>query len=156
AEAQAAAKQLVATGVARDDISIIGCGDKQSLKQPHLKKSLLWGGALGAGLALLPTHGGILYLAAHLARPVALHALGVTVKGMLAGGGTGGAFDMLRTAGLDRRAAREAAEIIAEGRYALALDGDWATARRACATIGGAGAEADEYLVEMVNRYGYE
>ncbi|MBO0726821.1 MAG: hypothetical protein J2P52_14550, partial [Blastocatellia bacterium] len=137
AEAQAAAKRLVATGVARDDISIIGCGDKLSLKQPNLKKSLLWGGALGAGLALLPIHGGIIYLAAHLARPVALHALGVTVKGMLAGAATGGAFDMLRTTGLDRRAALEAAEIIAEGRYALALDGDWATAQRAWGGGGG-------------------
>ncbi|MBO0860613.1 MAG: DUF2156 domain-containing protein [Chloracidobacterium sp.] len=156
AEAQAAAKQLVTTGVPHDDISIIGCGGKPSLKQPNLKKSLLWGGALGAGLALLPPHDGIFYLAGHLARPVALHALGVTVKGVLAGAATGGAFDRLRYSGLDRRAALEAAEIIAEGRYALALDGDWATARRACATIGAAGANADEYLVEMVNRYGYE
>jgi lysylphosphatidylglycerol synthetase-like protein (DUF2156 family) len=156
AEAQAAAKQLVATGVARDDISIIGCGGKSLLKHPNLKKSLLWGGALGAGLALLPPHGGILYLAAHLARPVALHALGVTVKGMLAGAATGGAFDMLRTTGLDRRAALEAAEIIAEGRYAVALDGDWATARRASAAIGVAEAKADAYLLEMVNRYGHE
>jgi len=156
AEAQAAAKRLAATGVARDHISIIGHGGRQS----NLKKSLLWGGALGAGLALLPPHGGVLYLtwhlAGHLARSAALHAFGVTVKGMLAGAATGGAFNLLRSAGLDRRAALEAAEINATGRFALALDGDWAMARQARAAIGAGGARADEYLIEMVNRHGYE
>jgi lysylphosphatidylglycerol synthetase-like protein (DUF2156 family) len=160
AEAQAAAKRLAATGVAQDHISIIGCGGKPSLKWLNLKKSLLWGGALGAGLAMLPLHGGVLFLsshlAVHLARSAALHALGVAAKGMLAGAATGGAVGMLRRAGMDRRTAQEAAEIVAEGRFALAFDGDWATARQARAAIGCVGSQADEYLVEMVNRYGYE
>jgi len=155
-EAQAAAKRLAATGIANDNISIIGRGGRPSRGRSKLKKSLLWGGALGAGLALLPPHGGILYLAAHLARSTALHALGVTVKGMLAGAVTAGVFDLLRSAGLDRRAALEAAEIIAAGRFALALDGDWATTQQARNTIDAGRPQADEYLVEMVNRYGYE
>jgi lysylphosphatidylglycerol synthetase-like protein (DUF2156 family) len=154
AEAQAAAKQLAATGVARDHISIIGHGGRQSRRHSKLKKSLLWGGALGVGLALLPPHGGVFYLAGHLARSAALHALGVTFKGMLAGAATGGAFDLLRVVWLDRRESVEAAEIIAAGRFALALDGDWGTTRQARAAIGPA--TADQYLVEMVNRYGYE
>lgn len=156
AEAQAAAKRLAATGVAQNQISIIGDGGRPSLVQSKLKKSLAWGGALGAGLALLLPHGGVLYLAGHLARSAALHAIGVTVKGVLAGAATAGAFDLLRSAGLDRRAALEAAEIIAAGRFALALDGDWVTAQRARAAIGAERAQPDEQLVEMAHRYGYE
>ena len=155
-EAQAAAKRLAATGVAQNQISIICNGGRPSRAKSELKKSLAWGGALGAGLALLLPHGGVFYLAGRMARSAALHVLGVTVKGMLAGAATGGAFDLLRSAGPDRRAAREAAEIIAAGRFALALDGDWVTAQRARAAIGAERAQTDEYLVEMVNRYGYE
>jgi hypothetical protein len=152
AEAQAAATRLAATGVARDHISIIGHGGRPS----NLKKSLLWGGALGVGLALLPPHDGVLYLAGHLARAAALHTLGVTFKGMLAGAATGGVYDLLRGSGLGRRTWLEATGIIASGRFALALDGDWVTARQARAAIGAGDAQADEYLVRMVNRYGYE
>jgi lysylphosphatidylglycerol synthetase-like protein (DUF2156 family) len=156
AEAQAAAKRLAATGVDYDHISIIGHGGRQSRRHSKLKKSMLWGGALGVGLALLPPHGGVFYLAGHLARSVALRALGLAFKGMLAGAVTGGAFDLLRSAALDRRAALEAAEIIADGRFALALNADWMTARRARSAISAGASQADEYLVEMVNRYGYE
>lgn len=152
-DAQAAANRLATSGVSRKCLSIIG---QDGAAQSSLKKSVAWGGALGAGLALLMPHGGILYLAGHLARAAALHALGVTAKGMLAGAATGGAFDLLRSAGLDRQAAREAAEIISMGRYALTLDGDWVTTQRARMALGNEQAQTDEYLVEMVRRYGYE
>jgi phosphatidylglycerol lysyltransferase len=155
-EAQAAAKRLAVTGVDQNQISIICNDSKSSRAQSELKKSLAWGGALGAGLALLIPHGGVFYLAGRLARSAALHLLSVTVKGMLAGAATGGAFDLLRGAVPDRRAARETTEIIAAGRFALALDGNWVAAQRARAAIGAERAQADEHLVEMVNRYGYE
>jgi len=154
--AQDATKRLATIGINEKKLSIIGHGSKPSHGQSTLKESLVRGSALGAGLALLLPHGGILYLAGHLARAAALHALGVTVKGMLVGAAAGGTFDLMRSAGLDRQAAREAAEIIAAGRFALALDGDWVTVQRARATIGNGDAQADKHLVEMVNRYGYE
>jgi lysylphosphatidylglycerol synthetase-like protein (DUF2156 family) len=160
AEAQAAARRLAATGVAQDHISIVGCGANPSFKRLNLKKSLLWGSALGAGLAMLPPHSSVLFLyshlAVHLARSAVLHALGATVKGMLAGAATGGAVGMLRRARMDRRTAQEAAEVVAEGRFALTFDGDWAAARQARAAIGADRALVDEYLIEMVIRYGYE
>src|SRR4030095_17128431 len=99
--------------------------------------------------------GGPLLLAGHLARAVAMHALGVTAKGIIAGAATGGSVDLLRRLGFDRQSALEAAEIVAQGHYAIALDGDWVTMQRARIAVG-VRRSPDPYLFEMVRRYGYE
>lgn len=154
--AQAAANSLVASGVERDRLSIIGRGSLPEHKPTRLKTSVFWGSALGAAVALALPHGGIIYLAGHLARAAAWHVLGVTVKGMLVGAAAGGTMDVLRRAGLDRRAAQHAAEIIKSGRVALALDGDWTAVQRARHALSHAQPQPDACLLEMVRRYGYE
>src|SRR5438105_14926037 len=102
-EAQAAASLLAASGLKKDCLSIIGHGSKSSQPQSQLKQSAAWGSALGAAVALMLPHGGILYLAGHLARAAALHVLGMTVKGLVIGAAAGSGMDVLRRAGLDRR-----------------------------------------------------
>lgn len=156
AEAQEAASRLAASGVEKKCLSIIGGGSVPTQRPPRLRQSFVWGSALGAAVALLLPHGGILYLAGHLARAAAWHVLGVTVKGMIVGAAAAGTVDLLRRAGLDRSAAREAAEIIKIGRVALALKGDWVTVQRARLALGHERLRPDARLVEMVRHYGYE
>ncbi|HKX28439.1 MAG TPA: DUF2156 domain-containing protein [Blastocatellia bacterium] len=152
-EAQAAAHRLAANGIQRRSLSIVGPGCKHS---SQIKRSLVWGGALGAGMALLLPHGGLLYLAGHLARATIVHLLGMTAKGLLMGAAAGGTIDVLRRAGLDRQAAHEASEIIKLGQHALTLEADWATTQRARLALGLDQATPDPYLVKMVFRYGHE
>jgi lysylphosphatidylglycerol synthetase-like protein (DUF2156 family) len=155
-EAQSAVNLLAASGLEPDCLSIIGRGSQSASPQSRLKQSAIWGSALGVAVALILPHGGILYLAGHLARAAALHVLGVTVKGLLVGAAVGGGLEVLRHAGLDQRAAQEAAEIIKSGRIALALKGDWVTVQRARFVVGYERTEANDYLVDMVRRFGYE
>lgn len=156
AEAQDAVSRLITNGIENKCLSIIGRGTQPTQKPARLKQAITWGSVLGAAVALMLPHGGILYLAGHLARAAAWHVLGVTVKGILVGAATGGSFDVLRRAGLDRRAAREAAEIIQAGRVAVLLNGDWVTTQRARFALGRHQAEIDPFLLEMVKRYGAE
>lgn len=156
AAAQSAVQQLAARGVDDEQFSIIGHGSKASPLKFTLKKSVVWGSTLGAVVALLLPHGGILYVAGHLARTAAIHLLGLTAKGMLAGAAAGGTVDLLRHAGLDRATARVAAEVVAAGRYALVLESDWATVQHARQSLGSAQWQPDPKLVEMICRYGYE
>src|SRR5262245_8851684 len=155
-EAQAAANRLTSSGVDWKRLSIIGDPGRASRRWSQMKKSLAWGSALGTGLAFLLLPGGIFYLAGHLSRSGALQVLGVTAKGMLIGAAAGGMVDLFRSARVDRRAGREAADTLAAGRFALALTGDWVMFQHARAAIANQQAQADEYLVEMVCRYGYE
>ncbi len=156
AAAQHAVRQLAAGGVDDEQISIIGHDSKSSRPKFTLKKSVVWGSTLGAAVALLLPHGGILYLAGHLARTAAIHLLGITAKGLLAGAAAGGTVDLLRHAGLDRATARIAAEVVAAGRYALVLDSDWVTVQHARLALGNAQWQPDPKLIEMICRYGYE
>ena len=57
--AQDATKRLATIGINEKKLSIFGRDSKPSLEQSTLKESLVWGSALGAGLALLLPHGGI-------------------------------------------------------------------------------------------------
>lgn len=135
--------------------SIIGPGQPQINDKSRFNKPWLWGVALGAVVGFALPGGGHLLLAGHLARAVAMHALGVTAKGIIAGAATGGTVDLLRRLGFDRRSALEAAEAVAQGRYAITLDGDWVTMQRARIALGVRRAP-DPYLFKMVCRYGYE
>lgn len=148
--AQEAVTQLGAMGIDASRLSVIGGEDGQ---HSRWKKSLLWGGATGAAVSLLLPGGGHLLLVGHLARTVALHALGVTAKAAFAGAVVGGTTDLLRRAGLDRRAA---GEVVAAGRYALALEGDWVTLQRARVALGREAELPDSRLLELVRRYGHE
>ncbi|MBL8188757.1 MAG: DUF2156 domain-containing protein [Acidobacteria bacterium] len=152
--AQEAIARLSLAGIDAARLSIIGSGDAR--QSSHWKKSLLWGGAAGALISLLLPGGGHLLLAGHLARSIAMHALGVTAKAAVAGAAMGGTADLLRRAGLDRRAVKEAAEAIAAGRYALALDSDWVTMQRARMALASGQEQPDSRLLELVRRYGYE
>jgi len=154
--AEEAVAQLTISGFDATRLSIIGHGDKRLLSGSNLKKSLLWGGALGAVATFLLPGGGHLLLAGHLARTVALHVLGITAKGIISGVAAGGTIDLLRRAGLDHRAVNEAAEAVAAGRFALLLNGDWAATQRARGILGCDQPSPDPQLVEMVRRYGYE
>jgi phosphatidylglycerol lysyltransferase len=136
-------------------LSIIGPGQSQITDKSRFNKPLLWGVALGAVVGFALPGGGHLLLAGHLARAVAMHALGMTAKGIIAGAATGGTVDLLRRLGFDRRSALEAAEAVAQGQYAIALDGDWVTMQRARIALG-VRRSPDRYLFEMVRRYGYE
>lgn len=156
AEAQQAVIQLAAARVDKQQLSIIGSDNKAASPGSRLKKSILWGSSLGAVVALLLPHGGILYLAGHLARAAAIHLLGVTAKGIIAGAAAGGTVDLLRRAGLDQPTAQTAAAIVAAGRYALVLDSDWMTVQHARLSLGSSQWQPDARLVEMVQRYGYE
>ena len=108
-------------------LSIIGPGQSQINDKSPFNKPWLWGVALGAIVGFALPGGAHLFLAGHLARAVAMHALGVTAKGIIAGAATGGTVDLLGRLGFDRQSALEAAEVVAQGRYAIALDGDWVT-----------------------------
>lgn len=133
-------------------LSIVGPLDDRS----SLNKPWLWGLALGAAVGFALPGGGYLLMAGHLARAVAMHALGVTAKGIIAGAAMGGTIDLLRRLGLDRHSALETAGVSARGQYALALDGDWITAQRARIAAGDAERRPDPCLFGMVQRYGYE
>jgi lysylphosphatidylglycerol synthetase-like protein (DUF2156 family) len=136
-------------------LSIIGPGQSQINDKSCFNKPWLWGVALGAVVGFALPGGGHLFLAGHLARAVAMHALGVTAKGIIAGAATGGTVDLLRRLGFDRRSALEAAKVFAQGGYAIALDGDWVTMQRARIALG-VRRSPDPCLFEMVRRYGYE
>ncbi|MEO6724331.1 MAG: DUF2156 domain-containing protein [Blastocatellia bacterium] len=156
AAAEEAVAQLTISGFDTNRLSIIGHGDKRLLNGPHLKKSLLWGGAMGAAATFLLPGGGHLFLAGHLARTVALHALGITAKGIATGLAAGGSVGLLRRAGLDHRAVKETAEAVAAGDFALVINGDWITTQRARRSLGCHRQQADPRLTEIVRRYGYE
>ncbi len=156
AAAQEAVAQLTVNGFDASRLSVIGHDDKRSPNTPRLKKSLLWGGALGAAATFLLPGGGHLFLAGHLARTVALHVLGVTAKGIATGLAAGGTIDLLRRAGLDNRAIKAAAEAVSAGHFALAINGDWVTMQRARRALGCSRQQTDPRLMEIVRRYGYE
>ncbi|MEP7342821.1 MAG: DUF2156 domain-containing protein [Acidobacteriota bacterium] len=156
AAAQQAVAQLTISGFDASRLSVIGHGDKRPPNAHRLKKSLLWGGALGVAMTFVLPGGGHLLLAGHLARTVALHALGVTAKGIATGLAAGGTVDLLRRAGLDNRALKEAADAIAAGRFALVINGDWVTTQRARRTLGCDMRPLDERLAAIVSRHGYE
>ncbi|HMV49087.1 MAG TPA: DUF2156 domain-containing protein [Blastocatellia bacterium] len=145
--------KLSAVGIDESNLSVIGGEIRPG---SHWKKSLFLGGAAGAAISLLLPGGGHLLLAGHLARAAAVHALAVMAKVAAAGAAVGGTADLLRRAGLDRRAAKEAAEAIAAGRYALALNSDWVTMQRARVALGGESEQPDTRLLELVRRHGYE
>jgi lysylphosphatidylglycerol synthetase-like protein (DUF2156 family) len=136
-------------------LSIIGPGHSQINDKSRFNKPWLWGVALGVVVGFALPGGGHLLLAGHLARAAVMHALGVTAKGIIAGAATGGTVDLLSRLGFDRQSALEAAEFVAQGRYAIALDGDWVTMQRARIALG-VRRSPDPYLFEMVRRYGYE
>jgi lysylphosphatidylglycerol synthetase-like protein (DUF2156 family) len=52
--------------------------------------------------------------------------------------------------------ALEAAGVVAQGQYALTLDGDWTTMERARVALGDNRKQADPRIFKMVRRYGYE
>src|SRR5262252_7274838 len=153
--AQEALNRIVESVGEPGRLSIIGPGRPQISDKSRFNKPLLWGVALGAVMGFALPGGGHLLLAGHLARDVAMHALGLTAKGIIAGAATGGTVDLLRRLGFDRRSALEAADVVAQGRYAIALDGDWVTMQRARIALG-VRRSPDPCLFEMVRRYGYE
>lgn len=84
-------------------IRVTGVIGKLNSAPLSLKQSALWGGALGASLALMLPRNGAFYLARHLTRAMSWHAIGALTKGMtkglLLGAVVGGTFDLLRQAG---------------------------------------------------------
>ncbi|MFN0087773.1 MAG: phosphatidylglycerol lysyltransferase domain-containing protein [Blastocatellia bacterium] len=152
--AREAIARLSAAGIDASRLSIIGGGDAG--RGSHWKKSLVWGGAAGAAVSMLLPGGGHLLFAGHLAHAITAHSLGLTAKAIVAGATVSGATDLLRHAGLDRRAVKEAAETIAAGRYALALESDWVTMQGARAALGRERQQPDPRLLELVRRHGYE
>ena len=101
--AQEALKLIVESVGEPGRLSIIGPGQSQINDKSRFNKPWLWGVALGAVVGFALPGGGHLLLAGHLARAVAMHALGVTAKGIIAGAATGGTVDLLRYLGFDRR-----------------------------------------------------
>lgn len=156
AAARAAAGRLAESGIDSGLVSIIGRDLKIGRNKIRLKKSMAYGGVLGAVVALALPHGGVLFLAGHLARTAALHLLGATAKGLLVGAAAGGTAEALRKSGLDRQAVREASEAIAAGKFALTYNGDWISTQRARYILGEAVPESDTKLLEMVDRFGFE
>ncbi|HEX5081394.1 MAG TPA: hypothetical protein VFY40_05075 [Blastocatellia bacterium] len=152
--AEDAIARLSAAGIDASRLSIIG--EAVAKRSSHWKKSFLWGGALGAAGSLLLPEGRHLPPAVHLASAIAIHALGVTAKAMVTGAVVGGAAGMLRRAGRDRRAVKKAADAVAAGRYALALESDWMTMQRARVALTRDHERADPRLLELARRYGYE
>src|SRR5262249_40692575 len=134
-------------------LSIIGPGQSQITDKSRFNKPWLWGVALGAVVGFALPGGGHLLLAGHLARAVAMHALGVTAKGIIAGAATGGTVDLLRRLGFDHRSALEAAEVVAQGRYAIALDRDWVALQPARSALAGP-RPPDPRLIPLGPRYG--
>src|SRR6266498_4501617 len=95
------ALKLIAESVGEPGrLSIIGPGQSQINDKSRFNNPWLWGVALGAVVGFALPGGGHLLLAGHLARAVAMHALGVTAKGIIAGAATGGTVDLLRRLGL--------------------------------------------------------
>lgn len=165
--AQLAAQQLASNLVPESSLSIIGyapqhpskievINPKSGKKKSNLKKSLVWGSALGLATTFLLPGGGHLFVAGHLVRTAALHALRLKATGLLIGAVVGSTTDFLRQAGLTRRAAWETESILASGGYALALRSDWITTQRAREMLGTSQWQPDKSLVKFVERYGYE
>ncbi|MFN7930513.1 MAG: DUF2156 domain-containing protein, partial [Blastocatellia bacterium] len=161
--AQAAAEQLGAGVVPMKALSIIGYATQgknkigvisaKTGKRPYsLKKSAAWGGALGLATTFLLPGGGQVFVAGHLLRV----ALQIKAAGLFVGAVAVSTTDLLRKAGFTRRAAQEAASIVAEGRFALALQSDWITTQRARLALGEKQWQPDARLVSCVMRYGYE
>src|SRR5215468_10205441 len=96
-------------------LSIIGPGQSQITDKTLFNKPWLWGVALGAVVGFALPGGGHLLLAGHLARDVAMHALGVTAKGIIAGAATGGAVELSIPLTFERRTPFEAAADLAQG-----------------------------------------
>lgn len=162
-EAQAAAEWLSTSFVSVDALSIIGCetqrknkigviSAKTGKRKSSLKKSLLWGGAVGLATTFLLPGGGSLFVAGHLVRT----ALQVKATGLFVGAVAVSTTDLLRQAGLTRRAAQEAASIVAHGKFALALKSDWITTQHARLALGKNQWQPDNELLNCVFRYGYE
>lgn len=162
-EAQAAAERLGTSLVPLGDLSIIGCeaqgqnkvgviSAKTGKRKSNLKKSLVWGGALGLATTFLLPGGGQLFVAGHLVRA----ALQMKATGIFVGALAISTTALLRQAGLTRRAAQEAASIVVEGQFALALKGDWLTTQHARLALGKDQWRPATRLVEQVFRYGYE
>ncbi len=165
--AQFAAQQLATDLVSEEALSIIGLAPthptkievinpKSGKKKSNLKKSLVWGSALGLAATFMLPGGGHLFVAGHLVRTAALHALRLKATGLFVGAIAGSTTDFLRQVGLTRRAAQETESIIASGRYALALQSDWITTQRARDLLGTSQWQPEEKLVQFVERYGYE
>src|SRR5215813_11134244 len=154
--AQEALTRIVEGGAEPGRLSIIGPGQSKINDKSPFSRSWLWGVALGAAIGFALPGGGHLLLAGHLARVAVMHALGVTAKSIIAGATAGGTVDLFRSLGLDRRSAVEAADVVAQGQYALTLDDDWVTVERARIALGGYQQQSDPYLFEIVQRYGYE
>lgn len=162
-EAQAAAESLGARLVPRESLSIIGydaqgkkkigiLNAKTGKRKSNLKKSVMWGGALGLATTFLLPGGGHLFVAGHVVRT----ALQVKAAGAFVGAVAVSTADLLRQAGLTRRAAQEVASIVAEGRFALALKSDWITTQRARLALGEAQWQPAARLLECVLQYAYE
>jgi lysylphosphatidylglycerol synthetase-like protein (DUF2156 family) len=152
--AQEAMSRLVESMGDAVSLSIIGPGSTEISAKSSLNKAWAWGIAMGAAVGFLLPGGGHALLAGHLARAVAIHALGVTAKGALAGAVAIGTINLARRGMVDRKFG--AAETVAQGQYALALDGDWVTMQRARVALGDDQQPADPYVFEMTRRYGYE
>ena len=162
-EAQAAAERLAARLVPLEALSIVGCEPQRKNKigvlsaqtgksKSNLKKSFVWGGAFGLAATFLLPGGGHLFVAGHLVRT----ALQLKAAGLLVGAVVGSTADFLRQAGLTRRAAQEAASIVADGRCALVLKSDWSTTQQARLALGEKQWRPDAKLIDFVVRYGYE
>src|SRR5262245_65937298 len=100
------ALNLLAESVAEPGcLSIIGPGQSQINDKSRFNNPWLWGVALGAVVGFALPGGGHLLLAGHLARAVAMHALGVTAKGIIAGVATGRTVGLLSLLGSDGQSA---------------------------------------------------
>jgi hypothetical protein len=152
--AQEAMSRLVESMGDAVSLSIIGPGHSDIAAKPWLNKTWAWGIAFGAAVGFLLPGGGHALFAGHIARAIAIHALGVTAKGALAGAVAVGTINLVRRGVVDRKPG--ATETVAQGQYALALDGDWVTMQRARIALGDDQQPADPYVFEMTRRYGYE
>jgi hypothetical protein len=151
--AQEAMSRLVETIGDATGLSIIGPDGAQFIEKTSLNKTWVWGVALGASVGFLLPGGGHALIIGHLARAVAVHALGLTAKGVLVGAAAGGTVDLLRRGGGNRLST---ARVVKRGQYALTLDGDRSTMRRVRTALDAERRQVDPQVFTMVRRYGYE
>lgn len=149
--AQQAVAQLCASGIDAARLQVIAPPRASAVHGARWRKTVLWGGALGAAATLLLPGGVPLLISGHLTRAAALHALGLMTKGVVTGAATSGTCNLLWRVGPERRAL----QATPTEQFAVAVQGEWLDVQRAQRTLG-AEAPPEPRLLALVRRCGYE
>lgn len=155
-DAQRAVNRLATRGFDERLFSIAGRDAVDFVEAVGVRKSLLWGSAIGAGIMLVSPQSGMPHLFGHLASAAIRGLFFATAKGMLLGAATGALIELMLAVGHHRKSLGAAPEDLGCRRFALKLESNWITYQRARAVIEADEQSLDASLLDLFLRYGYE